>query len=277
MARLAFALEVFDMSTAYPLVFALNAATSDERTRDQVYRLIKSYVVRRAICGLTPKNYNTIFLRLGTIARESGGSLEALRVAFAEYSGPSNLFPSDQDLRQAFETKPVYQNIPRPRIWYIFRELEFARRDKYDEVEGLRPDLEIEHIIPQTWYEHWPLPDGSKAPPDLAYGLSDERRALVERRQGLIHTLGNLTLLTKPANLEVLNYAFDPEKKARLRSSLLQINQDVADEMQWDEEAIVGRAQRLAQLAIKIWPAPNAVDIPAAQPNAHVTPGPGCR
>ena len=277
MARLAFALEVFDMSTAYPLVFALNAATSDERTRDQVYRLIESYVVRRAICGLTPKNYNTVFLRLATIARESGGSLEALRVAFVEYSGPSNLFPSDQDLRQAFETKPVYQNIPRPRIWYIFRELEFARRDKYDEVEGLRPDLEIEHIIPQTWYEHWPLPDGSKAPPDLAYGLSDERRALVERRQGLIHTLGNLTLLTKPANLEVLNYAFDPEKKARLRSSLLRINQDVADETQWDEEAIVGRAQRLAQLAIKIWPAPNAVDIPAAQPNAHVTPGPGCR
>jgi uncharacterized protein with ParB-like and HNH nuclease domain len=263
-ARLAYALEVFDTRTAYPLVFALNAATSDEQTRQGVYRLIESYVVRRAICSLTAKNYNTIFLRLATIARESGGSLDALRVALAEYSGSSNLFPSDQDLRQAFETKPAYENMPRPRIWYIFRELEFASRDEYNEVEGLKPDLEIEHILPQSWYEHWPLPDGSNAPPDLTYGLSDEQRALVLRRQSLIHVLGNLTLLTKPANLDVYNYAFDPEKKSRLRASLLRINQDVAAETKWDEDAIVRRAQRLAQLAIKIWPAPNAVETPAA-------------
>ena len=75
----------------------------------------------------------------------------------------------------------------------------------------------------------------------------------------MIHTLGNLTLLTKPANLEVLNYAFDPEKKARLHASLLRINQDVAAEPHWDEEAIVRRAQRLAEFAIEIWPAPNVV------------------
>lgn len=264
MARLARALEVFDMRTAYPLVLALNVATSDEQTRGAVYRLIESYIVRRAICGLTPKNYNTIFLRLATIAREKMGSLEALGSAFAEYSGSSNLFPSDQDLRQAFETKQAYQNMPRPRIWYILRELEFVSRDKYDEVEGLKPDLEIEHILPQTWCEHWPLPDGSKAPPDLIYSLSDKQRAFVERRQSLIHVLGNLTLLTKPANLEVYNYAFEPEKKSRLRASLLRINQDVATETSWDEDAIIRRAQRLAELAIKIWPAPDAAEKSAA-------------
>lgn len=258
------------MRTAYPLVFALNAATSDEQVREAVYRLIESYVVRRAICGLTPKNYNTIFLRLATIARESWGSIEALRAAFAEYSGPSNLFPSDQDLRQAFATRTAYDGIHRPRLWYILRELEFASRDEYNEVEGLKPDLEIEHVLPQTWHEHWPLPDDSNAPPDLIFGLSDMQRALVERRQALIHTLGNLTLLTKPANLEVLNYAFDPEKKARLRASLLRINQDVAAEPHWDEEAIVRRAQRLAEFAIKIWPAPNVVKVAAALEHAGI-------
>ena len=144
--------------------------------REAVYRLIESYIVRRALCGLTPKNYNTIFLRLATIIRESGGSLEALRAAFAEYSGSSNLFPSDQDLRQAFTTRAVYESIPRPRLWYILREFEFASRDEYNEVEGLKPDLEIEHVLPQTWHEHWPLPDGSKTPPDLLHGLSEEQR-----------------------------------------------------------------------------------------------------
>ena len=52
------------------------------------------------------------------------------------------------------------------------------------------------------------------------YGLSDDQRAMVERRQALVHVLGNLTLLTKPANLEVLNYAFDPEKP-QIRSLFL--------------------------------------------------------
>ncbi|WP_423961076.1 DUF262 domain-containing protein [Bradyrhizobium sp.] len=268
LARLAYALEVFEMRTAYPLVFALNAATSDEHARQAVYRLIESYVVRRAICGLTPKNYNTTFLRLATIARESGGSLEALRIAFTEFSGSSNLFPSDQDLSQAFATKSAYEDIPRPRLRHIFRELEFESRDEYDEVEGLKPDLEIEHILPQTWYEHWPLPDGSNAPPDLIYGLSDEQRTMVERRKAVVHVLGNLTLLTKPANIEVLNYAFDPEKKARLHASLLRLNQDVAAESRWDEQAIVRRAQRLAELAIKVWPTPNTTDDPVALP-AH--------
>jgi uncharacterized protein with ParB-like and HNH nuclease domain len=265
-ARLAYALDVFDTRTAYPLVFALTAATSDEQIRQSVYLLIESYVVRRAICNLTPKNYNSIFLRLATIARTSDGSLEALRAALVEFNGSSNLFPSDQDLRQAFGSKPAYENMARSRLWYIFRELETASRDEYDEVQGLKPDLEIEHIMPQTWYEHWPLPDGSNAPADLVYGLSDKQRELVERRKSLIHVLGNLTLLTKPANLEVYNYAFDSEKKARLRASLLRLNQDVAAETTWNEDGIVRRAQRLAELAIKIWPAPSTADNPIPQP-----------
>ena len=262
MARLTFALDVFDMSTAYPLVLALNAATADITVRESVYRLITEfYVVRRAICGLTPKKYNTIFLGLATVARESGGSLEALRAAFSGYSGVSQVFPNDQDLHQAFLTKAAYENIPRRRLWYIFRELEFASRDEYNEVEGLKPDLEIEHILPQTWHQFWPLPDNSKAPADLITGLSDGQRAMVERRKAMLHVLGNLTLLTKPANIEVLNYAFDPDKRTRLQSSLLRLNQDVAAEPRWDEDAIARRAQRLAELAIKIWPAPNAVEL----------------
>jgi hypothetical protein len=56
------------MRTAYPLVLALNAATSDGQAREAVYRMIESYIVRRAICGLTPNNYNTIFLRLYPLA-----------------------------------------------------------------------------------------------------------------------------------------------------------------------------------------------------------------
>jgi hypothetical protein len=47
-------------------------------------------------------------------------------------------------------------------------------------------------------------------------------------------------------------------------ASLSRINQDVAAEPKWDKEAIVRRAQRLAELAIKIWPAPGVAKIAAA-------------
>lgn len=261
LARLAKALDVFDMRTAYPLVLAFSAASGDEAARVATFRLIESYIVRRAICGLTAKAYNVIFLRLATVARESGGSLDALRAAFEEYNGPSNRFPSDDELRSSIRSVQAYSQITKPRLRYILSELEFASRDGFDETEGMRPELQIEHILPQTWSEHWPLPDGAKAPADLFTGLSEEQHALVSARQNLVHTLGNLTLLTQPANLEVLNYAFDPHKKKRLRASLLRLNQDVAAEAQWDEAAIGRRANRLADVAERVWPSPKTVEL----------------
>jgi uncharacterized protein with ParB-like and HNH nuclease domain len=263
MARLGRVLDVFDMSTAYPLVLALNKATADEHIRGQVYRLIESYVVRRAVCNLPTKNYNTIFLRLATVARESGGSLDALNKALLGYEGPSSLFPTDEDLRQAFATKEAYESIQRTRLRYILSELELASRDAdFDEVVGLRPDLEIEHILPRSWREHWPLPDGANAPPDLMSGLTAAQLEMVANRQRVIHVLGNLTLLTKPANIEVLNYAFDPSKKARLGASLLAMNRYVAEQERWDEAAISTRAAYLASIASDIWPFPTTGEAP---------------
>lgn len=255
LGRLAYALDRFDTRTAYPLVMAINAATIDENAREGAYRLIESYVVRRALCRLTPKNFNTIFLRLATVVREKSGSLEALSAAFLEYTGDSNRFPSDEDLRAAFEMRPVYEDISRYRLWYILRELEFASRDKYSETVGLKEDLEVEHVLPQSWYEHWPLPDGSTASADLTFGLSDQQRAAAVERRSLVHTMGNLTLLTKPANIEVLNYSFG-EKRKRLKASLLQMNQIIAGNPEWTEAAIRTRSAKLAELAIAIWPAP---------------------
>jgi hypothetical protein len=85
--------------------------------------------------------------------------------------------------------------------------------------------------------------------------LSADQLAEIERRDRLKHTLGNLTLLTAPANAEALNYG-TARKLERLKRSLLRLNQEIAREEQWDEGAIQRRAARLADLVIGIWPAP---------------------
>ena len=83
LARLACRLSVFDVSTAYPLVFVIAASGAVGEDKDEAYALIASYVVRRALCGLTPKNYNKIFSRLAGILATRGVSAENLSHEFA--------------------------------------------------------------------------------------------------------------------------------------------------------------------------------------------------
>jgi uncharacterized protein with ParB-like and HNH nuclease domain len=78
------------------------------------------------------------------------------------------------------------------------------------------------------------------------------------------NTLGNLTLLTSSANPSLSNLPFNGEreqnKREFLRSSLLKMNQEIANCSTWDEAAIERRAERLATLATALWPIPAAAE-----------------
>jgi hypothetical protein len=52
----------FDLSTAYPLILLIAASKAEPETKQTLYSLIGSYIIRRALCGLTAKNYNVAFL-----------------------------------------------------------------------------------------------------------------------------------------------------------------------------------------------------------------------
>jgi len=253
LGELAQALEAFDISTAYPLVFAIAASGLPDEEKTAQYHLLESYIVRRALCGLTAKNYNKTFVDLAGYVKRGA---QTLGQSFLQLKGPTVKFPTNDELIQAIATRAQYGNLRQERLRYILGQLEHLSRDAFDEVEGLKPGLQIEHVLPDSWMEHWPLADGWRAPPDLTTVLDPARREAVEAREKSKHTLGNLTLLTAPANKEVLNYAFDPSKKDRLRQSLLRLNQDIANEPLWDEQAIAKRARRLSELAILRWPAP---------------------
>ncbi|MBS0251508.1 MAG: HNH endonuclease [Proteobacteria bacterium] len=103
---------------------------------------------------------------------------------------------------------------------------------------------------------NWKLPDGRACPADKV-GLDKEMVAAISSREGLLHTLGNLTLITVPGNTAASNSAFK-EKAPWLKQSLLALNLDILDQTSWDEVEIRNRADRLADLAVKVWayPAP---------------------
>lgn len=82
--------------------------------------------------------------------------------------------------------------------------------------------------------------------------------AAITTREALLQTLGNLTLITVPGNSAASNKAF-PEKKTWLGESLLALNIPLQKRATWDEAAITERGEALADLAVKVWPAPTAM------------------
>ena len=124
----------------------------------------------------------------------------------------------------------------------------------------IKSGLTVEHVPPQQWYEFWPLPDGSlgrRQEERLQYP-SDES----ERRDRMLHTIGNLTLLTGRVNTEVRNHAFGVKVPKIEGYSLLALNgyfrRRLAEGEGWDEDAIVERGRALFEMAKVIWPHPES-------------------
>lgn len=57
-------LQTFDISTVLPLLLYLARLDLSRQEWERICRILESYVVRRAVCGGTTKNYNRVFLRL---------------------------------------------------------------------------------------------------------------------------------------------------------------------------------------------------------------------
>lgn len=254
LAKVGRELAVFDVTTAYPLVFVIQASDAPEEEKSALYQLIVSYVVRRMLCGLTAKNYNNVFLRLGGQLRINGVSLATGTAAFAALDGDTVRFPNNAEFRNAISSRRQYGSIQQHRLRHILCQLELEARDKFDEATSLPDDLTIEHVLPDTWREHWPLSDGTQAAADLLTGMSESQLKLIAEREAIKHTLGNLTLLTDARNPSLGNLDFN-SKREKLKMSLLKLNHEIAEMPNWTEERIHTRATRLSDLAIKLWPA----------------------
>jgi hypothetical protein len=256
-------LRVFDVTTAYPLVFMVAASDVSDEEKGSIYRLIGSYVVRRALCGHNPKNYNNTFLRVLAHLRTNGTTATEFRRAFEDAPGDTVRFPTDGEVGTAVKTRAQYGTMPPSRLCFILAQLETASRTAFDPPSGPLDQMWIEHVLPDTWAEHWPLPSGSQAPTDYVVPADDPRHAEIAVRQVLKHSLGNLTLLTSSGNQRLGNLPYtteDPElkisKREALRTSLFKMNVEIAESESWDEEHIKLRADRLAVSVAKLWPGP---------------------
>jgi len=232
---------------------------ADEKA--QSLTMLLSFIVRRAVCGLTTKNYNKYFLSVAASLDKNEWSVQALREFMMAQTSDTARFPDESEFEHGWLTIPVYQRLKTARLRAVLEEIERAKRTQYQETDQLKPDLTVEHIMPQNWSKEWPMDDGTAVTPDemLSALYSDENETTligkIARRERLKETFGNLTLLTQPLNSSVSNGPFTGKQQALQEQSLLVMSKELQDEETWDESRIIARGEKLFVVAKGLWPA----------------------
>lgn len=257
-------LHVWDVTTVFPLVLRLWANENlEEQEKEFCLHVILSFIVRRAICNLTTKNYNKFFLSVVRHLDSTVWSQDQLIKYLTSQKSETARFPTDEEFHSSWLSTPAYKNLqPSKKIRYVLEELERVKRNKFQETDKLGTDLSVEHILPRNWKEHWPLADGIEPTNEefiiALYYLAEDDSATghIVRRNRLKHTIGNLTLLTQPLNSSVSNGPYETKREALLEHSLLVLNREIAKNEVWDEEHIEERSEELFSIAQQVWPYP---------------------
>lgn len=243
-------LDVLDTSTVFPFLLGLYArrtAGDDLEALDAILVDLESCLIRRMICQLTTKNYNKIFLALLNAVRDDASDpVEATRRFLMGESTDTTRWPTDEEFRKGWLGLSAYKAITRPRLRMLLEAIEAQTRRDLSEAVVLRGTLSVEHLMPQTWQPNWPLPVGVDGP--NATG----------RRESLIHSFGNLTLLTQKLNTIVSNGPWPAKRGEIVKQSALALNRHFHDVEHWDEEAIEIRSLAMFEKALRIWPRPAA-------------------
>ena len=250
-------LDAYDIRTSYPLLLAMLDQGVNETEWEAISTTLESYLLRRAVCGMTTKNYNRVFLSLTRTLRREGMTHANVAKQLDAQTGESAEWPSDDVFAEAWRSCNAYQTLNNPKIVHILKKLSGTYLDAKMEPLSYDGALTVEHILPQQWVANWPLQSGDKGltTVELWNAMAGDLRADASRRRNAaLQTFGNLTILTQGLNSAASNGGWNEKKPELLRHSLLPINQLLHDVQVWDEAAIERRSDALLERALKVWP-----------------------
>lgn len=269
LSRFGWRIASFDITTLYPLAMKIGIAPIPSDEQEEMLNIIVSYIVRRAICGLVTKNYNNIFLSLLRNLSKDGISLQTFQKSLESLKGDASRWPSNAEFKNACINAPLYPGrLDAAKMRGILTELELELRKSIrteDVIVQNFSQLDIDHIMPQHWFEHWTLPDGSNATWTDTYNIKtkrlagyslDERETVILAREERIPTLGNLTLLNLSVNREAQHKAFKIKRDLLLANTTLRLNIPLLAHDEWHEETAKIRGENLADAALRVWPGP---------------------
>ena len=230
------------VDVAYPFLLELyhDYATGVLSKPDfiEAVRLVESYVFRRAICAIPTNSLNKTF---GTFSKalKKEHYLESIKVHFLRL--PSyRRFPTDEEFRREIQTRDLYNF--RGRSYWLRRLENFEHKERVSVDE-----YTIEHILPQN----------ENLSPAWRADLGPEWERI---RATWLHTLGNLTLTGYNSEYSDRPFAEKRDMSGGFKYSPIKLNEGLGQLEAWTEEAIVERAEKLAEKALAVWVAPRVPD-----------------
>ncbi len=237
-----------ETTTVFPFLLEVfnNLNSPDDKEKlHHIISHIESFLIRRLVCKLTTKNYNKLFLSLiKTIEKENGYTPEAVAGFLMKSDSETDRWPDDEEFKEAWMKSKFYFSMSRARGRMILEAVNDHLIDDKTESVKAPEKLTIEHIMPQSWQKYW----------SLSPVLTPEQRIEAENyRDVMIHTVGNLTLITKQLNPSISNGNWVTKKDALLKHSVINLNRKLLGYNEWNENKIEQRGLQLFDIALKLW------------------------
>lgn len=255
--------EAMQMGVATPvllwLLSAERAVPATERARSLA--ALESWLVRRMLLRLTTKDINRVTVAL-LKELSAGEPTDAGAVTERFLTGQtawSRYWPTDDELIASLARAKLYGVVQQGRIRMVLEAIEDAKRTAKSEIPHCPRNLQVEHIMPQSWQTHW---GGDLHGEPLATGT----------RHRMVQTLGNLTLVTAKLNPSLANLPWLDDDATRIKPrsegkraqfdqhSMLLLNRDLVKRHpdRWTEADIASRGQALCAAVAAIWPRPSS-------------------
>lgn len=230
-----------------PLLIWLHEPGKDLPTETiaRIIQAAESWVVRRQLLRLSGSGLGRIVADVIAAYSTAPRSDLAERVIghLARLNVTTTYWPGDEELRRALAIEAAYSRFPRGRLRMILEAAEDHFRAETGQPQIERKGYPIEHLLPRSWKETWPV------------GTPDE----AEFRQAHVHLLGNLTLLTSSLNSKVSNGPWPTKRSALQDHNTITLTGRVikrTEQEDWDEELIDERTKVLVDVLLRLWPVP---------------------
>ena len=222
--------------------------------RELAFQAIESFVLRRMAIKAQTRAYGLAFAEV-LRAAQGAGAHPGLAIVEALRQGPHGYpWPTDEQLVGRFRNSAYYGygGIAQYRLRLLLGAVDARlQRDDYHKGEPVKlgyGSLQVEHVLPRSWQEHWPVETSDQG----------QKILLEQERSDHVHRIGNLTLVSKRLNPALSNASWENKRRELQKHSHLRLNARLCEEADWDEQAIRTRGEWLAGVVSRIWPGPNS-------------------
>jgi hypothetical protein len=255
--------EALELGVFIPLLLWIitDAHPASPGQADRALAAVESWAVRRTLLRRTMKDVNRLVVALlKELAQHPSDAIGDATVAYLKaQTADSRTWPSDNELLKELPDIKVYGNIKQQRLRAILSGIELQIRTAKHEDVSLPVKLDIEHVMPRGWRTYWQ--DGILSDPEAC--ANRDRR---------VHTIGNLTLVTKSLNSTLSNRPWTDDdaavtpgsgedkglgKRSLLNKySVLALTRPIVDAhpTAWTDDDVVERSKQLTRVIAATWP-----------------------